>query len=140
MLCTGSRTLVTPRPAAVPGISCVRPRAPAPEPAFGLKPDSCLIRPASSAGSMPLACAAWVMSAPYGTLAGSAEVPVVAGVVADAVVAVVGVVPLTRLEKSVPVAGSVAPVALASALENDVLEGAAAGAAAVYADPIIAWI
>src|SRR3954468_17486026 len=111
-----------PRPAAVPGMSWVRRRAPAPEPAFGLKPDSCLIRPASSAGSIPLACAAWVISAAYGTLAGSALVPVLAvGAV---------LVPVASEAKSVPV--PVVPVALASALENavgDVVVGVGVGTA-----------
>ena len=79
---TGSRTLVTPRPAAVAGISCVRPRAPAGEPASALKPDSCLTRPASSAGSRPLAFAAAVISAAYGVPAGSSDVPVAVAVVA----------------------------------------------------------
>src|SRR3982751_1323476 len=55
------------------------PWAPAGEPALGLKPDSCLIRPASSAGSIPLRWAAAVISEPYGVPAGSAEAPPVAG-------------------------------------------------------------
>ena len=59
----------------MPGISWVSPRAPAGEPAFGLKPDSCLTRPASSAGSIPCFFAAAVISAPNGTSAGSSEAP-----------------------------------------------------------------
>src|SRR3954462_8975581 len=69
----GSNGFETPRPRAVAGMSCVRPCAPAPEPACGLNPDSCLIRPASSAGSIPLAWAAAVISLAYGTLAGRLE-------------------------------------------------------------------
>src|ERR1700754_3858132 len=89
--CTGSSTLETPRPAAVPGISCARPRAPAPEPAFGLKPDSCLIRPASSAGSRPLACAAAVISAAYGVPVGRLVLPAgLAGMAPEASEAKVG--------------------------------------------------
>ena len=44
----------------------------------GLKPDSCLTRPASSAGSRPLAFAAAVISAAYGVPLGSSDAPVAA--------------------------------------------------------------
>src|SRR5689334_6615087 len=100
--------LVTPRPAAVAGISCVRPRAPAGEPASALKPDSCLTRPASSAGSRPLALAAAVISAAYGVPAGSADGPVAAA----AVVGVVAGVPAAAAAAKVP------PCAVASADEK----------------------
>src|SRR3954451_20337786 len=133
MDCTGSSTLVTPRPAAVPGISWVRPRAPAPEPALGLNPDSCLIRPASNAGSTPLALAAWVISFAYGPLDGSALVLVLGAVV-----------PLASEAKSVLVlaAGGVVAVAvaLASALENDVGEALAGSAVGTTPEPNIDWI
>jgi hypothetical protein len=55
--------LVTPSDAAVPGMSWVRPTAPAPLRALGLKPDSCETRPFSSAGSIPLPAAAALISA-----------------------------------------------------------------------------
>src|SRR3954464_1552671 len=116
--CTGSSTLLTPRPAAVPGMSCVRPRAPAPEPAFGLKPDSCLIRPASSAGSSPLACAAAVISEPYGVPAGSADGPVEA----------VAVVATGAVGEASDAKFVVELDAFASAVEKLAPDGAAAGA------------
>jgi hypothetical protein len=50
---SGSYGFVTPSPAAVPGISCIRPCAPAELVAFGLKPDSCAITAWSSFGSTP---------------------------------------------------------------------------------------
>lgn len=37
MFCAGSKTRVTPISAAVPGMSCIRPHAPAGEVAFALK-------------------------------------------------------------------------------------------------------
>jgi len=66
------------------------------EPAFGLNPDSCLTRPASRAGSMPYFFAAAVISAPYGTSAGSSETPVDIRLVVA--VASVGVVPAIAAE------------------------------------------
>src|SRR3954468_5779032 len=130
---------VTPRPEAVLGISCVRPRAPAPEPALGLKPDSCLIRPASSAGSSPLAFAAAVMSVPNGVPFGSSETPVAAvGAVVGiaAVVAAAGVVAPLAIEAKLLV-----PWAFASALEKLVEEAAAGWAAGGAKPPLsIDWI
>ena len=43
MFCSGSKESFTPRPAAVEGMSCINPRAPACETAFGLKLLSCFI-------------------------------------------------------------------------------------------------
>src|SRR3954453_19240028 len=104
-------------------MSCVRPRAPAPEPAFGLNPDSCLIRPASSAGSSPLACAAAVISDPYGVPAGSAEGPVEAAVVVAA--GIVGDASDAKFVFGLD--------AFASAVEKLTPDGAAAGAGATPA-------
>src|SRR5689334_6523064 len=127
---TGSSTLVTPRPAAVAGISCVRPRAPAGEPASGLKPDSCLTRPASSAGAMPLALAAAVISAAYGVPAGSSEAPV------GAAVGVAGAAEASEAKFVL----AVVPCAVASADEKLVLvDGCWTGAGTIPA-PSIDWI
>src|SRR3954452_13576165 len=80
---------LTPSAAAVPGISCVRPRAPAGLPAFGLKFDSWRIRPRRRAGSTSYFAAAASISAAYGVFA-----PGVADAPAGAVAAVVPVVAL----------------------------------------------
>src|SRR5215470_649488 len=83
----GSYAFCTPRPLAVPGISWVRPIAPAPETAFGLKFDSARTSALSSAGSTPLACAACTIIESYG----DASAPLVAtAVVPVAAVAAVG--------------------------------------------------
>ena len=49
--CAGSYAFVTPRPAAVPGINCMRPCAPTFEVAFALNPDSLAMIALTSAGS-----------------------------------------------------------------------------------------
>ena len=61
---TGSAESVTPRPRAVDGINCIRPRAPAPETAFGLNFDSVSMTAAIRAGSMPYFVAACWMIGP----------------------------------------------------------------------------
>src|SRR3954469_7158136 len=79
MLCAGSLGFVTPRPAAVAGMSCVRPVAPAGDLASALKFDSWRMSPRSSAGSTPLRAAAASISAANGVAAPVvAVVPVVA--------------------------------------------------------------
>src|SRR5260370_30086321 len=65
MLATGS-VGSTPRPDAVPGISWVRPTAPAPERAAGLKPDSAWVMAASNRGSTPAFVAAASMAPAQG--------------------------------------------------------------------------
>src|SRR5688572_12488302 len=126
MDCTGSSTLVTPRPAAVAGISCARPRAPAGEPALGLKPDSCLIRPASNAGSRPLDLAAAVISAANGVPEGSSLT------VAVGVAAAVTAVCVERVDGP--------ELAFASWVEKDfAATGGATGAPCVDASSACNW-
>src|SRR5256885_11610608 len=62
----GSYTLVTPRPEAVDGMSCISPPAPAPLCALGLKPDSCWMTASIRAAGTPYFCEAAWMSAAYG--------------------------------------------------------------------------
>lgn len=51
--CAGSYAFVTPRPFAVPGISCISPWAPTLEVALALNPDSFAMIALTSAGSTP---------------------------------------------------------------------------------------
>src|SRR4051794_22386569 len=94
-------------------MSWVRPRAPAGETAFALKLDSWRTSPASSAGSMPLRCAAAVISSPYGTPVSEAPVPV----------GVVAAVAPARVDPVVPAEARVPPAAVRAG------EAAAAGPA-----------
>src|SRR5436309_6042865 len=57
----------TPRPAAVLGISCIRPWAPAGLTARALYPDSTFATAASSFGETPYFAPAWLNRLPYGT-------------------------------------------------------------------------
>src|SRR5690242_9914582 len=116
---------LTPRPAAVPGMSWVRPTAPAPERALALKPDSCLIRPASSAGSMPLRFADAVIRSPKGVPAGSDDAPVAEAPVGDPPVAEAPVVLSSGVAEA-----SVAVVAVAALVGEAVAVPAEASVAA----------
>src|SRR5215211_150081 len=93
----------TPSAAAVPGMSWVRPRAPAGLPASGLKFDSWRMSPRSSAGSTPYLAAAASISAAYGVAAPAPAAPVAPA--ADvAVVALASVTDARRAAKSAEVA------------------------------------
>jgi hypothetical protein len=75
--CFGSNGSVTPSPAAVVGMSCMSPWAPARETALGSKPDSARATALTRAGGTLFACAASRIIASYGE--GSPS-PVAAGV------------------------------------------------------------
>src|SRR3954453_13181480 len=101
MACAGTDGSA-PRAAAVPGMSCVRPRAPAGLPAFGLKFDSWRMRPRSRAGSTLYFFADASISAAKGVEApGGSDVAPVAPVAPVGAAPVVGLVRLGSLVAAV---------------------------------------
>src|SRR5688500_15033141 len=87
MACCGSNELVTPRPRAVAGMSCISPCAPALLTAFGLYPDSTLATAASSFGDTSYLAPALRNMSAYGTPASDVEFCRLAGRTAAAAVA-----------------------------------------------------
>src|ERR1700754_1922513 len=93
----------TPSADAVPGMSCVRPRAPAGLVALALKFDSWRIRPRRRAGSTLYFAAAASISAAYGVAApvpAAPVAPVAAALVVGSVVAAGACAPVTEARRA----------------------------------------